>query len=299
MAQVDFDKALNKYYQIASQGNTNDTEKAKYNLLWETSDFLELIVNYIFLDTIGLVFDFGKKLIPKGTKLYRIRYYTPDIEYSNASQWTAPPSRPQNRANTKGQEALYLGSTETVCLLETHIKNGEKYVLGVYEVTKDIEVGGFLSCNPENELHNNAGMVLNAFLIAPARGDKNKELFDYLDTNYGKLQVGNLADMSDIKERGAIELPLKFGVLNQLDEYYNLTNMICNILSKYTPSGIRYSSCYIPLETIGIECSDYNVALYNDGISKVKFIDFDVKTNTKDYNITELIKGFSKIRYNA
>lgn len=31
--------------------------------------------------------------------------------------------------------------------------------------------------------------------------------------------------------------------------------MLCSILKKYTPSGIRYSSCFIPVETVGIEYS--------------------------------------------
>lgn len=66
-------------------------------------------------------------------------------------------------------------------------KKDEKYALGVYEAIDDIEVGGYLSYDLNNELHNRAGMILNAFLIAPSRSARNEELFSYLDSHYGEL----------------------------------------------------------------------------------------------------------------
>lgn len=62
------------------------------------------------------------------------------------------------------------------------------------------------------------------------------------------------------------------------------------IFSKDTPDGIRYSSCYLPLETVGIECSDFNVVLYSEGISKIKFIDYKIKTNIINFNYTDFLK---------
>lgn len=290
MAQVNMKKAYIKYLNSLNSGCDDDVKKAKYNLLWEASNFLEVIVNYITLYKSGLKYDFGKSIITKGTKLYRIRCYENDIDFSNPKQWQAPPHRPQNRANNEGQEALYLGSTETICLLETHINKGDKYVLGSYEVLEDIEVGGYLSYDSDNELHNLAGTVLNAFLIAPARSQRNKELFSYLDSQYGALVLDDLADINELNEKGGLQLPIKFGVLNRLEKYYCLTNQLCNILSKDTPDGIRYSSCYLPMETVGIECSDFNIVLYSEGISKIKFVDYDIKTNIKDFDYASFLK---------
>lgn len=289
MAQVNIEQAYDNYIKSLKSGNDEEIREAKYKILWESANFFELIVNYIALDKLGLRYDFGKDFMPKGTKLYRIRSYSPAVDFSNPYQWNPPPDKPQNRANMKEQAALYLGSTETVCLLETHIKKGDTYALGIYEVTDDIEVGGYLSSDPKNMLHEWAGMILNAFLIAPSRNDRNKELFSYLDAYYGKLTLDDFKDINELKG-GALQLPMKFGVLNQLDQLYNLTNQLCNILARETPDGIRYSSCYLPLETVSIMCSDYNIVLYNQGISKVKFIDYEINTNIKEFNYTDLLK---------
>lgn len=290
MEQVNLKEAFDKYNNSLNSGCVEDIEKAKYKLLWESSNFFELIVNYIALDKCGVKYDFGKTIITKGTKLYRIRSYETDTDFANPNQWKAPPHKPQNRANIEGQEALYLGSTERICLLETHIKKGKTYVLGIYEVTENIVVGGYLSDDLKNILHNWAGIVLNAFLIAPSRSLRNEELFSYLDSYYASLTLDDLTNMNELKENGGLQLPMKFGVLNQSDQYYNMTNELCNILSEDTPDGIRYSSCYLPLETVGIECSDFNVVLYSEGISKIKFIDYKIKTNTKNFNYTDFLK---------
>lgn len=292
MAQVNLKEAYIKYLNSLNSGCVDEIEKEKYNLLLEASNLFEVIVNYITLYKFGLKYNFGKSIIHKGAKLYRIRCYETNTNFSDLNQWKAPPHKPQNRANNKGQEALYLGSTETICLLEAHIKRGDKYVLGIYEVIEDIEVGGYLSVASNNILHNLARMILNAFLIAPSRNQRNEELFSYLDSHYGVLTLDNLTNINEVKENGGLELPMKFGVLNQLDKYYNLTNQLCNILSKDTPNGIRYSSCYLPMETVGIECSDFNMVLYSEGISKIKLIDHEIRINTKNFDYTDFLKIF-------
>ena len=290
MAQVNLKEAYIRYLNSLNSGCDDEIEKEKYNLLFEASDLFEVIVNYVVLYKFGLKYDFGKSIIPRGTKLYRIRCYEDNTDFSNPNQWKAPPHKPQNRANIKGQEALYLGSTETIFLLEAHIKKDDIYALGIYEATENIEVGGFLAYHSNNKFYNLSGMILNAFLIAPSRSLRNEELFSYLDSHYGLLTLDDLADINDVIENGALELPMKFGVLNQLDKYYDLTNQLCNILSEDTPNGIRYSSCYLPMQTMGIECSDFNIVLYSEGISKVKLVDHKIKTNINDFDYTDLLK---------
>lgn len=290
MSQVNMEEALERYNKSLNTRCNDEIENAKYNLLWEAANFLELVVNYLALEKYGIRYNFGKDIIPKGTKLYRIRDYKDDIDFSNPDQWKAPPHRPQNRANYKGQEALYLGSTETVCLLETHMKKRDKYAIGTYEVMEDIEVGGYLLSDSRNELHNLAGLILNAFLIAPSRSERNSELFSYLDSKYGKLTADDLTDMHELTDNGGLNLPMKFGVLNQKNQYYDLTNQLCSILAKNVSDGIRYSSCYLPLETIGIVCSDFNLALYSSGISKVKYMNHEIKISIQNFDYTDMLK---------
>ncbi len=79
----------------------------------------------------------------------------------------------------------------------------------------------------------------------------------------------------DAKEE--MKLPYMFAVLNQRDKIYELTNEISDAISIQYPNGIRYSSCYVPMETPGIACSEYNLALYSPAISKVKFKEYAIK----------------------
>lgn len=276
---------LTELINAAQSGDEKRIEKTKYKVLLDCNDLFELVTNYIFLNSIGVNFDFGNSLIKKGTKLYRIRKFEDNVDYSNSAQWTAPPHRPQNRANEEGQEALYLGSTEAICLLEAHISKGAKYALATYEVFEDVKLGGFFTlCNKYIE-HNIAGITLNAFLIAPSRNKVNSKIFQFLDNRYGDLQPNDIKDW-----KNNFDLPFKFAVLNKRDEYYSLTNQICSILQKQNKDGVRYSSCYMPAETLGICCSDFNIALYSEGIKKVKFLNCEIKTNEQKFIDLDLIK---------
>lgn len=275
----------NRYFKSCIERDKAEEEKVKYELLTDCENLFEIITNYIFLSNNNIKIDFGAETIKQGTKFYRIRKYNSNTDFSNPKEWTAPPCRPQNRANHSGQEALYLGSTELVCLMETHIKKDEKYVLATYECIEDINLGGFIIYHPQNILHNIAGITLNAFLIAPSRGDKNVELFELLDKEFGDLQPNDIKDWNN-----NIILPYKFAVLNKKEKLYELTNMICDIIGNSYEEGIKYSSCYIPVETLGITCSDYNIVLYKSGIDKIKFLSYEIKINNEDYSDIDIAK---------
>lgn len=262
-------------------------DKLKYDNLFYGSSLLTIIPNYIFLSDIGIDFNFGHQIIKKGTRLYRIRRFDENVDFSDSKQWSYPPSMPENRANKKGEAALYLGTTEYVCILETHLDKGEKYVLAEYEVVKDIKVGGFLDCEDyKNVSKYLAGVILNAYLIAPSRSDKNKELFEYLDSRYKDFTLDDL----QISEANKLDLPLKFGFLNKREEFYKTTNRLLEPIKRKYPCGLSYSSCFIPLATIGIVCSDSNIVLYKKGMDKVKFIKHTIKTNDLNHSGLDILK---------
>lgn len=279
--------AKEKTSRLINALNSKDTqgiEKAKYEVLLDCANLFDLVTNYIVLDKFGVNFDFGTSTIKKGTKLYRIRRFDNGVDFNGASQWTAPPHRPQNRANRQGQEALYLGSTENVCLLETHIQQGEKYALATYECVDDIVLSGFFT-EKKNMYHHIAGVTLNAYFIAPSRNEINGKLFEFLDSHYGNLQPDDIADW-----KTDFDLPLQFAVLNKRNQYHETTNMLADVLYKRSPYGIRYSSCYLPMEMLGIVCSDYNVVLYDKGIENIKFLGAEIKTNDKQIPDVEMLK---------
>lgn len=291
----EFNKAYSNYLDALNKKDETNTECLKYKLLWTASNFFEVVISYIGAYDLGIKYDFGRVKISKGTRLYRIRRYEKNTDFSNHQQWSPPPSKPCNRANYQGQEALYLASSEEICILETHIQNNEKYVLGTYEVLEDITVGGFYG--RKHKLHDLAATVLNAFLIAPSRNEYNKDIFDFLDKKFTGFTVDDLSYMKRLEQGNDLILPLHFAVTNKGNEYYKLTNQICKIVSEQYPEGIRYSSCYMPLDTVGLLFNVFNVVLYRDGISKIKFLNYEIKTKTSPINSLDILKRIAEQEY--
>ena len=287
MSESERKMLFSELVKALQSGDEDLVNKLKYDNIFYGSNLLDVVINYITLSHGGIDFDFGYQILKKGTKLYRIRSIKENVNFNDPLQWSYPPHTPENRANCKGEPALYLSSTENVCLLETHIKKGEQYYLGEYEVIDDIELGGFLSCEDFKKYSwYLAGVILNAFLIAPARGDKNKDLFEYLDGCYKNLTLDDL----QIGEANKMDLPLKFGVINKKEDFYKVTNRLIEIIKKQHPEGLSYSSCFIPVATIGILCSDYNIVLYRDGMKKIKFIKSSLKICDSKLEGLDIIK---------
>lgn len=288
MADETYIKALLEQLLEANARNDKiEVEKIKCDLIYSTSNFFEAATMYIALENIGYHFDFGCHTIQKGTKLYRIRRFDENVDFSSECQWTPPPHKPQNRANKQGEEALYLSVDEATCILETHLNDGEKYVLGEYQCEENIVVGGYISTKSNPRLVG-IGNFLNAILIAPSRNEYNVKLFELLDKHYGTVLPKDLK-WDAVKNNFC--LPFKCGVMNKREEYYKITNMLCEIIKRRYSDGIKYSSSYMPLEALGLESNCYNVALYTDGIKKLRFIKHEIKTKKNDgFNSVEIAK---------
>lgn len=282
----EFYDLIQKYIIATKSNKIEDVIQAKCDLILYDANYVSVISNYVALSKGGIELKYGSNKISKGTQLYRIRYFDNNIDFSDISQWNPNPKRTENRANIQGEEALYLSNDEFLCRLETHLKPNQKYVVGTYECTEDIELGSFIAPLSDNEMYRLIGMVLNAFLISPSRSDKNQDLFYYLDNKYGQLDLDDFS----IYDISTMDLQFKYGVLNKNDMYYKMTNMICNTIKKNYPDGIRYSSCYMPFDTIGVECSIYNVVLYSTGIKKIKFKKQEIKINDFNYNEIDVVK---------
>lgn len=285
---MDEGKELLTALVLAVEGNNTELiNKYKYENLLYGFSLISIVSNFIALTDYGINFDFGFEVIKKGTKLYRIRKIEPNVDLNDSSQWSFNPKRTKNRANVEGEIALYLGTTETVCLLETHIKEGESYALGEYEVKEDIMLGGFIRSEDKDKMSwVKAAIVLNAFLIAPARCDKNKELFELLDNAFEGLTL----DQIKVKDIDNPNLPLKFAVVNKRNKFYDLTNRLLIPIKEKYKEGISYSSCYIPLGTVGIRCTDRNIVLYKEGIKKIQFVRSKLKINDKKFTDVKMMK---------
>jgi len=293
-------EALQRLIHLKEYGPKEIYEVEKYKQLLNVDYLFNVIPSYIFLDKIGIEFDFGHHTIKKGQWFYRIRCFNEGTDYSNPKEWMPNPNKTQSRANAEGVTALYLGSSETVCILETQLQEGEKYAIGKYQCIEDFEVGGYFSLSKSNEWKNISAIVLNAFLIAPSRGEKNKKLFEYLDDKFRNVDNEDFGSIRECIYNGAeeLKLPYKFAVLNKNEKLYNWTNRLCEILQRKYTDGIRYSSSFIPVECPGIECSEYNLVLYENGINKIKFCDYEIKkkdsgggVELNTLNITKALLG--------
>ena len=87
-----------------------------------------------------------------------------------------------------------------------------------------------------------------------------------------------------------MDLPLKFGVINKKEQFYQITNKLFGILKKRYGEGVIYSSCYMPMSTVGIECSDNNIVLYESAFGKIRFQDYKIKNNIRDFGGKDLIE---------
>ena len=288
MEDNEFKKRYLELIEAERAGDKIEIDKKKLNLLFTSRSYYEIIFNYLFLEKIGYHFDFGSEVLKKGTILYRIRKLDPHFDVFDIKEWGPNPFKKENRANKNQETAMYFNIMSDVCEMETHLKTNDKYAIARYEVVEDIKVGGFFD-NKKDIRMLMAGILFNSFLISPSRGDNNCELFEILDKRYGQINLDDITKEDIIKHN--FELPLKLSVLVTRDNtYYYLTNEICDCIKKYYPEGIRYSSCYVPLETIGISSNCYNIVLYEEGIKKIRFMDAKECVFDKTVTSTEVIK---------
>ncbi len=98
-------EALQRLIHLKEYGTEAIYETEKYKQLLNVEYLFNVIPNYIFLDKIGIDFDFGHHTVKKGQWFYRIRYFNEGIDYSNPKEWMPNPKKTQSRANAEGDTA--------------------------------------------------------------------------------------------------------------------------------------------------------------------------------------------------
>lgn len=112
----------------------------------------------------------------------------------------------------------------------------------------------------------------------------NNKLFQYLDLRFQNENLDYKNCNRILEDNKNMLLPIKLGYYNSYENYYILTSLLCMVLRKKYPLGIKYSSCYLPIETFGINCSCYNIVLYESALNKIKWNhDEIIKTSHKNY----------------
>jgi len=277
---------ITELHRLKMSGSNNITDELWYNSLCRYENYINILLKWLFLCEQGFYLNTPTQVLKKGTKLYRVRPFEVNTDFGQAKEWMANPNKTQNRANKQGEAVLYLSSTPDLCPLETFLNKGEKYALGEYVVSDNILTISFCDITHKHDAYDIIAIILNAFFIAPARNEKNVELFKFLDDFFSNI---NLYDMPPesfnqeevFKDLIKIDLSLRFGAMNKKTQLYEITNIMSNALvnsSGRKADALRYSSCFIPIETAGIISNTYNIALFESGFNKVKFTNHEIKT---------------------
>jgi len=285
--------------RLLNSGSHEITDEVWYNLLGRYKNYFNLVITWLFLHSIGFHINVPTNIIAKGTKLYRVRPFEEDIDFRQDKEWRANPKRTQNRANKQNQPALYLSSTPFLCELETFLKIGDKYVLGEYVVSEDIQTVSFCDVKHKHDAYHVLAIILNAFFIAPSRNEKNVDLFEFLDKLFSDINLDDMppecySDDELYKDMIKVDLPLRFGAMNRRNQLYEITNRMSDALiysSDHKANAIRYSSCFVPIETACIISNAYNLALFEDGFNKVKCVNHEIKIYDGPSG-NSILKGF-------
>lgn len=219
----------------------------------------------------------NRVIIKKGDKLYRARKDDgSDFSSDNAWKLAPPKYTRKGRFNREKKPVLYVGTMEQILPREIGLKPGDKYYIAEYEVLDDIKVGSLLK--------QYSGITMLLHKIAMAVEDETKLT----------LSEKEALEKLNIKKDEMIEL-----AANSLSSFYihrcisgdlyEFTNRIFDTILEDNPEGIRYASCYAPIElsggrevlTLNGENAG-NYALTSKAVDKLKVVNVTKNVYTKD-----------------
>lgn len=214
-------------------------------------------------------------VIPEGTILYRARKDkgTPLLQESD---WWMTPEKyvTKGRFNRVRKAIFYVGTMDYVLPREIGLMSGDAYYLAKYRVDNDFSVGSLLKIND----------IVNYILhkVAIAIEDDSKlttEEKSVLVVKYDKLKPWDLVN----------DFNSSFYLHHQIGkDLYDITNKIADLVIKKNENGIRYGSCYVPIEMSGGPTVltldgeiEGNYALTNDGIKNLKWVGVERRVYTE------------------
>lgn len=229
-------------------------------------------------------------IIPKGTLLYRARR---DIgkNLTSKEDWELPPAERVDvgRFNKAKHPVLYVGTWDFVLPREIGLQVNDKYYLATYSVKEDIEVGSLLKTND---------MVAALLHKVALTIENDNKLFEeeqkcLKDLDYKSKTLANMAS----------EFISPLYIYKCLaKDLYEVTNKIADLVLKRYPNGIRYCSCYAPIELSGADCVltldgkvNGNYAITDKAVDKLEVINIKHKEYAEeDYkpNLCLMIETF-------
>lgn len=215
-------------------------------------------------------------IIPEGTILYRARKDV-GIPLLNELDWWMPPESitEQGRFNCKCNPVLYLGTFDFILPREIGLDVDDTYYLAKYRVKNSFSIGSLLKNDD----------IVNYILhkVAMAIEDDSKLRLEEKNALTIRSEIIKPMDFAN-----------DFSIPYYLHSYlrknlYDITNKVAELVLIKNPYGIRYCSCYTPIEmsggnfvlTLDGEMGG-NYALTYEGIANLEWISAEKKVYTKE-----------------
>lgn len=215
-------------------------------------------------------------VIPEGTILYRARKDN-GVDLINESDWWMPPEKyvSRGRFNRDRKPILYLSTMDFVLPREIGLNVDDSYYLSKYRVKNSFSVGSLLKTDDI------VNYILHKVAIAieddsKLTSEERKHILPIMD----KLKPWDI--LNDFTSSFYLYHHLKSNL-------YDITNKIVNLVLSENSCGIRYCSCYVPVEmsggpqilTLDGEING-NYALTNEGIKHLEWLGSEKRIYTED-----------------
>ena len=232
-----------------------------------------------------------RMIIKKGTEFFRVRRVEGfnNLNIFDEREWGPVPVKyaKQGRFNADGQSVLYLASSPEYLGREVWLKEGEEYYLAHYICVKSFCVGTFFS------IDNCVNTLMHKIAMSVAT-DEDLTLHEKMlvDDYYNKGHFGTLYDI-------AINPLSSFFLHRMIDNFYDVTNRLGQIVMGKEECGIRYSSVYVPIELSGgnqiitLDGVEYgNYVLTEKGYENIKLHSVEKKKYKTSEDLSTLIEVF-------
>ena len=215
-------------------------------------------------------------IVPKGTILYRARK-DKGVALVNENDWWMPPKNnvSKGRFNSERKPILYLSTMEFVLPREIGLNINDAYYLSSYRVKNSFSVGSLLKTD---DIVNN---ILHKVAIAIEDDSKlTSEERQLISSTINKIKPCDIVN----------DLMSPFYLYHYLrNNLYDITNKIVGLVLGKNPCGIRYCSCYNPIEMSGgpqILTLDGkvegNYAITDEGIKNLEWIGSEKRVYTEE-----------------
>lgn len=233
-----------------------------------------------------------KVIVEQGREFYRARKASSfdDIQLvDDPEQWGPPPKKcikKDERFNRARERVLYVATDDLLLGREIGLKDGDEYYVAKYVNKKEFYAGTlFNSMSLCNMLLHRLVMSINNY------DELSKDEADMLEDYYKNVKINSMKDLAN-------DMLAPLYIHKIINNLYDKTNKIGNIVLDNNVNAIRYASVYMPLEySGGVQCltvgdaSEGNYVLKGETYKNLELVGVEKKKYEEKINLCHLIKA--------